>query len=114
MTRAQRRLLLGFGTGIALLYLFTWLIGVPAVVSDVATNRLRDGEWWILREGGSPSASDEYPWFRLNLVLPVAPGIVFVSHGGEVAPLAGYGEWALYLCYGSGVRPLLKRVTWMS
>ena len=95
-------------------YSLTWLLGVPVVVSDVATKRLRDVDWLIRKEGPDLPQHDGYPWFRVGLVFPVVPGVVFISHSGEAYALGGYGQWALYLWYGKGVRVLVERETWVS
>jgi len=89
------------------LYLVTWVVGVPSVLSSEA-------ELAAKYYRGFQNVDEGHPRIRFEFAVPILPGVILVKHHYQVAWLCGWGGWTVYLWYGSGKRVLVKRTTWVS
>jgi hypothetical protein len=115
---ARRRLGIGKATFptvvrvlIASLYITTWVVGLPAVASNLASTEIT--KYKEMRKDGN-RVYDSHPSIRFGLAFPVASGIILVRHEYQLAGLYGWGGWELHAWYIVGTRPIFGMTQWIS
>lgn len=96
---------------IASLYIATWVVGVPAVLSNLASTEI--AKYKEMRKDGN-QVLEIHPSIRFGLAFPVAPGIILVRHEYQLAGLYGWGGWELHAWYIVGTRPIFGMTQWIS
>ena len=100
------------GSGIALAWAATAFVGVPAVITSLASSSISAYKPLAARQPILLSLS--YPRIEASVAVPVLPGVILVSYGAQLAGQAGGGGWHLYVWWGSGSRELYSWTRWMS
>ncbi len=94
-------------------YLVTWILGVPAVQSEILRDCL--AQYKIAQKIMPTQVSDaDHPQLKFYFACPLLPGLIMTYSETAVALMAPGGEWSLYGWYFKGVKKLWKSPTWMS
>lgn len=108
---SQRSRLFRWAFGLVVVaYFVTWVVGVPAVLTDAAYHDARNNK----------SAADHFgtplsPVFSAShFAIPVFPGVIIFYHEHWGGHLHGWGGWKLYLWYGFGNKELYQAVRYVT
>jgi hypothetical protein len=96
---------------IASLYIATWVVGVPVVVSNLASTEI--AKYKEMRKDEN-RVYESHPSIRFGLAFPVAPGLILIRHEYQLAGLYGWGGWELHAWYVVGARPIFGMTQWIS
>ena len=85
-------------------YAATFVLGVPAVLSDAATNDGQRAEATALYYGEPMQAV----FTNSPFAVPLLPGVILFYHSHSGGRLHGWGGWKLYAWWGFGERQLAE------
>lgn len=97
---------------IVILYILTWVFGVPAV--QTANNAEAVDSYKQGMKHGYPQHWEVYPLIRTSAAFPLLPGLVVSYHEYQVAGRAGWGGWDVHIWYIVGVKEIGRFTIWIS
>jgi hypothetical protein len=97
---------------VLLLYLATWIFGVPSAHTDITRSCVQVHNKW--RSQHPDTVTDRHPVIRFRASFPILPGVVIIHHERLLAKRFGSGVWSHYFWYGFGLKKLGSRPVWKS
>jgi hypothetical protein len=97
--------------GIIAVYLATWAIGAPAVLTNQTSTAV---EAYKKERARNSRVWETHPRIRTTIAFPLLPGVVVSYHEYQVAGLDGWGGWQVHAWYVAGVWQVIERTHWIS
>jgi hypothetical protein len=96
---------------VAVLFLATWIVGVPAVISTLNDQEI--ATYKTLRDKHD-RVWDAHPYITFDVALPIAPFVILTHHQYQLAGLYGWGGWEIHIWYIWGNKSVFDRAEWVS
>lgn len=99
---------------VVVLYVVTWIWGVPAVHTAIASNTIAAYRAAAQKPRASEHIGPSHPSVRFRATLVPLPFVVASYHESRVGRLMGWGGITVWLWWPGGIKRITEWTSWMS